>query len=164
MISRKKEIRFSQKLRQADQVINRKARLSFFSKFTQRFSAKVGGAAISALIVLHFVSQFIFFQNERIQDVITLPKIEIGQIAEIPPEVELAKSDVVAMPAPLAPPAIAKAERKALPLLNTVKKKQSRESRTERPRRANRAERVFHEDEVATVFPYGRFLTRSSIR
>lgn len=137
--------------------------MSFFSKLTERVPAKVGGAVISALIVLHFLSQFIFFQNEIVQDEIAPPKIENVQIAEIKPEYEPAKPDVVIMPEPVAPPSIAKAERKASPLpKKTVKKKQSRESKAGRLRRTNRTESDFRAEEVANVFPHGRFLTQSA--
>jgi type IV secretory pathway VirB10-like protein len=159
MISRKKEIRFRQKQRQANKATEQ-AGLSFFSKLTQRLPAKIGGVALSALIVLHFVSQFIFFQNEIIPDEITALQIENEQIVEIKREYEPVKSDVVTMLEPIAPPPIAQPERKASALPKTVKRKQPRAAKTERPRRADRIERVFHTNEIASVFPYGRVVYR----
>lgn len=146
MISRKKTTRFSQKQRQSNEPVSQPARLSFFSKLAQRFPAKVGGAAISALIVLHFVSQFIFFQNENVQDEIAPPKIEIEQVVEneqfveMKPEYVPAKPDAVTMSSKphVAPPAAALPGRKAAPLPKTVKKKQPRESRAARLRRAEK--------------------------
>lgn len=161
MRSRKKVTRFSQKQRDLDELANQQAHLSFFTKLKGKIPAKVGGAVISALIVLHFLSQFIFFQNEIVQDEIALPKIENVQIAEIKPEYEPAQPDVVTMPEPAA--RLPFAQRKASPLpKKTVKKKQSRESKAERLRRTNRTERDFREVEVANVFPHGRFLTQSA--
>lgn len=141
MISRKKETRFRQKLRQPDETVQPQASLSFLNKLTQRFPAKVGGAAISALIVLHFVSQFIFFQNDNAPVEITAPKIENEQIVEIKPEKEPVKSDITALPAeavPAAPAVVEPVPAAAPPLQKSVKKKQSRESKTERLRRAER--------------------------
>ncbi len=83
MIGRKKEKGFNQNQIQADETAKSHFRFSFFSKFTQKFPAKVGGAAISALIVLHFVSQFIFFQDESVENEKTLPKTENKQLVEI---------------------------------------------------------------------------------
>lgn len=161
MKSRKKIIRFSQKQNESDKADNRQDRLSFFNKLTQPLPAKVGGAAISALIVLHFISQFVIFQNERVQDEVAMPKIESRQIAEVKPEYEPVKPDIVKTPDNGDSPAIAQPERKSSPLpKKTIRKKQPRESKSERPRRAERTERVFHSEEVASVFPYGRFLTR----
>jgi type IV secretory pathway VirB10-like protein len=136
MISRKKEKRFNQ--RKADEIINPHAGLSFFSKFTQRFPAKVGGAAISALIVLHFVSQFIFFQNESVPDENTMPKIENEQVFEIKPESEPIKPSVVVSPKRPATAPIIQPEPKAAPVRKTIKKKEPVESKTERLRRAER--------------------------
>ena len=132
MISRKKEKRFHHNQIQADEAAKSHFRLSFLSKLTQRFPAKVGGAAISALIVLHFVSQFIFFQNENIS-----PKTENEQIVEIKPEYEPAKPDVVIIPKSTAP-IIAQPERKAAPFRKVAKKKPRGESKAERLRRAER--------------------------
>ena len=137
MISRKKEKRFHHNQIRADETAKPHIRLSFLSKLTQRFPAKVGGAAISALIVLHFVSQFIFFQNENVQDENISPKIENGQIVEIKPEYESAKPDVVTIPKPTAP-IIAQPERKTAPFRKVAKKKQRGESKAERLRRAER--------------------------
>lgn len=160
MRSKKKVTRFNQIQRQADDAANQQINLSFFSKLTGKVPAKVGGAVISALIVLHFVSQFIFFQNEIVQDEIALPKIENARIVEIKPEYEPAQPDVVPMPEPVARLLIA--QRKAERLPRTVKKKQPREFKAERLRRTERTERDFRANEVASVFPYGRFLTRSA--
>jgi hypothetical protein len=155
-----KVTRFSQKQRELDELANQQAHLSFFSKLTRRLPAKFGGAVISALIVLHFVSQFIFFQNETVQDEIAPLKIENEQIVEIKPDYEPAQPGVVTMPELVARLPIA--QRKAERLPKTVKKKQPREAKVERLRPADRTERDFHADEVASVFPYGRFLTRSA--
>jgi hypothetical protein len=160
MRSRKKVTRFSQKQRELDELANQQAHLSFFSKLTARVPTKVGGAVISALIVLHFVSQFIFFQNEIVLDEIALPKIENAQIVEIKPEYKPAQPDVVTMPESVARLPIAQHKAERLP--RTVKKKQQRESKAERLRRTDRTERDFRAEEVASVFPYGRFLTRSA--
>jgi hypothetical protein len=137
MLSRKKEKRFHHNLIQAEEDSKSHFRLSFLSKLTQRFPAKVGGAAISALIVLHFVSQFIFFQNEDVQNENISPKTENEQIVEIKPEYEPAKPDIVTIPKPTAP-IIAQPERKAAPFRKVAKKKPRGESKAERLRRAER--------------------------
>ena len=136
MISRKKEKRFHHNQMQAEDSKSH-FRLSFLSKLTQKFPAKVGGAAISALIVLHFVSQFIFFQNEDVQNENISPKTENEQIVEIKPEYEPAKPDVVTIPKPTAP-IIAQPERKAASFRKVAKKKPRGESKAERLRRAER--------------------------
>jgi type IV secretory pathway VirB10-like protein len=137
MISRNKEKRFNHNQIRADETAKSDIRLSFLSKLTQRFSAKVGGAAISALIVLHFVSQFIFFQNENVQNENIPPKIENEQIVEIKKEYEPTKPDVVTTLKPTAP-IIAQPERKTVPFRKVAKKKQRGESKAERLRRAER--------------------------
>lgn len=171
MISRKKVINFSQRQRELDELANQQARLSFFSRLTQRIPAKIVGAVISALIVFHFVSQFIFFQNEIDPNEVTAPKIESAQLGEIKPEHEPVQPDVAAMPEPDAvvmPEPVAQpiaARRKAEPPPRTVKKKQPRESKATAPRRAERKERVYPPIEVDRVYAFGRFLqTRSAIR
>jgi type IV secretory pathway VirB10-like protein len=137
MLSRKKEKRFHHNQKQANEAAESHFRLSFLSKLTQRFPAKVGGAAISALIVLHFISQFIFFQNEDVQNENISPKIENEQIVEIKPEYEPAKPDIVTIPQPIAPK-VAQPERKTAPFQKVAKKKQRGESKAERLRRAER--------------------------
>ena len=137
MISRKKEKRFHHNQIQANEASESHIRLSFLSKLTQRFPAIIGGAAISALIVLHFVSQFIFFQNENVQNENISPKTENEQIVEIKPEYEPAKPDIVTIPKPTAP-IVAQPERKTAPIRKVAKKKQRGESKAERLRRAER--------------------------
>jgi|GEM_PF-3193760 len=137
MLSRKKEKRFHHNQIQAEEDSKSHLQLAFLSKLTQRFPAKVGGAAISALIVLHFVSQFIFFQNEDVQNENIPPKIENEQIVEIKPKYEPTKPDVVIIPKPTAP-IIAQPERKTASFRKVAKKKQRGESKAERLRRAER--------------------------
>lgn len=137
MISRKKEKGFNQNQIQAGKGRESHFRLSFFSKLTQKFPAKVGGAAISALIVLHFVSQFVFFQDENVQNGKILPKTENEQLVEIEKEYEATKPVVVTTPETHTPPT-AQSERRTAPSRKIIKKKQSRESKAERLKRAER--------------------------
>ena len=142
MISSKRQKRFSQNQKQADEIVNRQIRLSFFNKLTQKLPTKVGGAAISALVVLHFVSQFIFFQNDYVRDEIAPPEIkreQIVEVKEITLEPETVKPDVVINPEQgFDAPIIVQPESKEDSPLKTVKKKQPRETKAERLRRAER--------------------------
>ncbi|MDQ4122465.1 MAG: hypothetical protein M3209_13585 [Acidobacteriota bacterium] len=138
MTGRKRERSFNQNQLSADEVVKSRFRLSFFNKLRQRFSAKVGGAAILALIVLHFVSQFIFFQNENAPNEITPPEIENKQIVEIKPESEPAKPSYVTTPEPVTAPRSAPQERKPAPSPKVTKKKLPRESKAERLRRTEK--------------------------
>ena len=112
-------------------------RLSFLSKLTLNHYT-IAGAAILAIIVVHFVLQFTFIQSENFRSALTsMPPEPIKEKSvEIKTDHEAGKSDIVTMPktvAPTAPP-----QRKIVPSQTVVKKKEPRESRAERLRRAEK--------------------------
>lgn len=109
------------------------------------------GAAIFAVIVLHFVSQFVFIQNEKIasetetgdKQIVKIkpeieqrakaePENEARSGAENKPKYEARSSDTETTP-DAAPP-----ESKIAPSRTVIKKKESGESKAERLRRAER--------------------------
>jgi len=133
--------RFNQNRRQANNAGESDVRSSFLSKPAQRHYTKIG-AAILAVIVLHFVSQFVFFQSEKPApkiEAVNQPSVEIKTenepIAEIKIESEAIKTDVAEAPEAAQP--IVQPEPKNAPS-RIVRKKESRESRAERLRRAER--------------------------
>ena len=113
----------------------------FISKPTRKLYIKAG-AAIFAIIILHFVSQFIFIQNEKLESEITSAATEIEQSSEsiksteIKTEDKTKTSEIVKAPVPAAP--IVQPETKIAPSRTVIKKKEPRESRAERLRRAER--------------------------
>lgn len=112
--------------------------------FTQRHYTRAG-AAIFAIIILHFVSQFIFFQDEK-----TSPRTEAinHRSVEIEPEIEpiaefqtesVAKKPSPAAKMPKVAAPVVQPELKPAPAARVViKKKEPRESRAERLRRAEK--------------------------
>ncbi|MDQ3800943.1 MAG: hypothetical protein M3384_16090 [Acidobacteriota bacterium] len=102
------------------------------------------GAAIFVIIVLHFVSQFIFFQSEKV-----LPKTEAlnRQSVEIKPENKpeinkpetavTAKKPEAAVSIPTVAPVV-QPQPASAPSRIMIKKKEPRESKAERLRRAER--------------------------
>ena len=113
----------------------------FISKPTRKLYIKAG-AAIFAIIILHFVSQFIFIQNEKHESEITSAATEIEQSSEsiksteIKTEDKTKTSEIVKAPVTAAP--IVQPETKIAPSRTVIKKKEPRESRAERLRRAER--------------------------
>lgn len=96
------------------------------------------GAAIFVIIILHFVSQFIFLQSEK-----TSPKTEAlnHQSVQVKPENEQNVEDKALESAAKKPDAVlpvVQPEPKAVPSRVVIKKKESRESKTERLRRAEK--------------------------
>jgi type IV secretory pathway VirB10-like protein len=100
----------------------------------------VAGAAILVIIILHFVSQFIFVQSEK-----TSQKIEAisHQSVEVMPEnaeveTESAARQPEAEPVPDVDVPEVQPETKTVQTRVVIKKKETRESRTERLRRAEK--------------------------
>jgi hypothetical protein len=120
----------------------------FFSGGTpaQRHYTRAG-AAIFVIIILHFVSQFIFFQSEKVlpetEEALNRQSVELKP-AENKPEISKPESAVTAKKpeaaainitdaAPIVQPQPASATPRTV-----IKKKETRESRAERLRRAER--------------------------
>ncbi|HEX8737363.1 MAG TPA: hypothetical protein VF721_18665 [Pyrinomonadaceae bacterium] len=101
----------------------------------------VAGAAILVIIILHFVSQFIFVQSEKASQ-----KIEAinHQSVEVRPENNEVKTESAAQQQPEveAMPDVdvpdVQPETKPVPTRVVIRKKEPRESRAERLRRAER--------------------------
>jgi len=131
--------RFNQNQIQTTRVGESKIRLSFLSKPTRKHYSKAG-AAILAIIILHFVSQFIFFQSEKFESERTSAKTENErnneQNVEIKTEYDARNSAIVTTSAPV--PSTVQRETKIAPSRSVIKKKEQRESRAERLRRAER--------------------------
>jgi hypothetical protein len=147
MLNKKSGNRFDKKMIHAESNDNSPIWCVIINRLTQKVSTRVGAAAVSALIALHFISQFIFFQNENVYNDENTLKPAIEQVIEIKPEQVNA---AIAAP-PLVktmPDAITHKTNKvivqqpvrkiALPVQKTVKKKQIRETRAERLRRAEK--------------------------
>lgn len=106
----------------------------------------IAGAAILAVIILHFVSQFIFFQSEKISpktEAINHRSVEIEPeiepIAEFTTESAAKKPSPVRKPETVAPTVTVQPEIKPAPPSRVViKKKEPRQSRAERLRRAEK--------------------------
>jgi type IV secretory pathway VirB10-like protein len=140
---------FKQNRRRANEAGESNARPAFLSKPAQRNYTKIG-AAILMVIVLHFVSQFVFFRDEKPApqlEAVTSPSVEIKAddvpAVEIETESEAKTADVAEAPndndaeAPdAAQPGVQPEPRNAPSRI--VRKKESRESRAERLRRAER--------------------------
>jgi cytoskeletal protein RodZ len=134
--------KFNQNQKQTSNIGESNIRPSVLSKLTRRNNT-IAGAAILAVIVLHFVSQFVFFQGENpapkieaINQPIAEIKSENAPVAEIKTESEAKKPEIA--DAPDAIPPIVQPEPKNAPSRVVIKKKESRESRAERLRRAER--------------------------
>ena len=112
-------------------------RSPFLSKLAQIHYTKAG-AAILAIIVLHFVSNFIFFRGESLQSEQTSVKTENKQTAEIKKEYETSDSSVKTTPASVAPVVQPEPESKSAPARRVTKKKEPRETTAGRLRRAEK--------------------------
>lgn len=135
---------------QASKVGKRNVRPSFFNILPQKSHA-MAAAIIFAVIVLHFASQFIFFQNEDNRTANISPETisfnvepaagTVGNV-EITPDEEAENIKIAVVPKPVQNAAV-KTEteiapsRTASPRL-TMKKKEIRESKAERLRRAEK--------------------------
>jgi type IV secretory pathway VirB10-like protein len=134
--------KFNQNQKQTSNIGESDTRPSVLSKLTRR-NNMIAGAAILAVIVLHFVSQFVFFQGEKLSleaEAISQPIAEIKP--ENAPDVEIkteseAKTPEVAEAPDATPPGV-QPEPKNAPSRVVVRKKESRESRAGRLRRAER--------------------------
>ncbi len=135
--------RFNQNQIQTTRFGELKIRPSFLSKPTRKHYSKAG-AAILAIIILHFVSQFIFFQSEKFESERTSAKTENErnneqndeQDVEIKTEYDARNSAIVTTSAPV--PSTVQRDTKIAPSRSVIKKKEQRESRAERLRRAER--------------------------
>jgi hypothetical protein len=117
-------------------------RRSFFGWLTQG-NRKAAGAAILAVMVLHFASQFAFFESEE-----PLPTHEAVniQIPENNPEIDLdlgteTQQFQIAAPTLTTPKTVTptvRPEAKIAPSKMVIRKREPRESRTARLRRAER--------------------------
>jgi hypothetical protein len=136
---------FKQNQIQTRKVGESNTRLSFFSNRTRKRYSKAG-AAILAIIILHFVSQFIFLQNENYESERVSAKNEDirdnkqnnEQNVEIKTEYEARDSGIIQMPVPAAVPPTFRRKPETAPSQTVIKKKEPRESRAERLRRAER--------------------------
>jgi cell division protein FtsN len=136
--------RFNQNQGQAIEAVEPGIRPFVLRKLSRK-NQTIAGAAILAIIVLHFAAQFIFFQSEKPApeiEAISRQSVEIESENQPGPEIETEsearKPDVVAMPekAPLnvqPEPKTAPSQQQTL-----IRKKEPRESKTERLRRAER--------------------------
>ena len=136
---------FNQNQGQAVEPVESSIRPFVLRKLTRR-NQTIAGAAILAIIVLHFAAQFIFFQSEKPSpeiEAISRQSIEIEPEnepnLEIETQSEARKPDVVAMPEKAAPnvqpePKIAPPQ----PQQTLIRKKEPRESKSERLRQAER--------------------------
>ncbi|HEX8639417.1 MAG TPA: hypothetical protein VF692_15210 [Pyrinomonadaceae bacterium] len=90
------------------------------------------------MIVLHFVSQFIFFPSEKFQNDVTSVKTKAEESVKIKAEYDTSSSDIKAT-AVSAPPVVPPKPKIVAPPLKIIKKKEpARESRAERLRRAEK--------------------------
>lgn len=107
---------------------------------TKKRHAAAGGA-IFVFIVLHFVSQIVFFRNEISSQEITSVEVIVEENAEIEPriETEYKTEESVKSVAPGAvSPILTEPKRKVLPASAPKKKELPRETRAERLRRAEK--------------------------
>lgn len=122
---------------------------TFADKLKQIFPTKLG-AAVFALVVLHFVSQFVFFRNEKklcpIENSMTAAQIESKYEAKTLEVVNIPETGIVAPPLAASKaatrrnvqpetrtPATPQQQRKP-----AIRKKEFRETRAERLRRVER--------------------------
>ncbi len=112
-------------------------RSPLLSKLAQRYYTKAG-AAILAIIFLHFVSNFIFFQGESLQSEQISVKTENKQTAEIKREYETSDSSVTTTPAVVSPVIQLESESKSAPARRVTKKKEPRETTAGRLRHAEK--------------------------
>lgn len=136
---------FNQNRTQTNQVKKTYIRPSFFSKLTRK-SHTMAAAIIFAVIVLHFASQFIFFQDENnqtanLQTEKTSVVTETIKSVEIEPEYDAENLKIAAMPESV--PRVVKSEIRIAPSRTVmsqkiINKSEPRESRAERLRRAEK--------------------------
>lgn len=137
--------RFNQNRTQSNRVGDTNTQASTFSNLTYK-SHTMAAIIIFAVIVLHFASQFVFFQNDVNQIATIQPeKIVAADEAatdnriisvEIEPEHDAENLKVAAMSKDVPP--IIKSETKIAPSRTVTKKAEPRESKTERLRRAEK--------------------------
>ena len=133
-----KETEFNSKQTPPNKAEKQHLQSSFVGKLREKFPTKLG-AAVFALIVLHFAAQSILFRSEN-----EFPKIENESIVEIETKYDVETPDVEKMSesfVPSAIPASAQPEPRIVkPSVQkaTIKKKEPAESKAERLRRAER--------------------------
>ena len=137
--------KYNQNTKQPNKIGKSNTQSPFLSKSKRRLYIKAG-AAIFAIVILHFVSQFIFIQNEKLEIEVTSAATENEQSVESieniksieikPLEDEAKTSEIVKAPVPVPP--IVQPETKIAPSRMIIKKKEPRESRAERLRRAEK--------------------------
>ena len=98
----------------------------------------IAGAIIFVVIVLHFVSQFVFFPRENFQNQITSAKTGVQENAKIKTAAGTKNSDTGATPIPAAPITQQMPKTPATPRAVIKKKEPARQSRAERLRRAEK--------------------------
>lgn len=111
----------------------------------KNYNIKIG-AAIFAIIVLHFVSQSVLFQNEN-----SYSKVEVAPVAEINRESEPRKIEVVndsATAVPIVRTEIIQPETRTLTPQSASKKKN--EMRETKEARQTRAERLRYAEKLLT--------------
>ena len=140
--------RFMQNQIRANKIGELNNQLSLSMKAARKYYSKAG-AAILAIIILHFVSQITFLRNENLVSERASAKTENKQnneqinehineqSVEIKPEYEAKDSRILKAPAPLVPSNVQR-NTENVPQRLAVKKKEPRESRAERLRRAER--------------------------
>lgn len=128
--------RFNQNQTHKNETLGSKTRWLSSNKSAKKHQA-IAGAIIFAVIILHFISQFIFFRGEKFQSEITLVKPKIEESVEIRPKYETKSSEIVTPPVSISP--IGRTKLKiSTPPRAIIKKKEPRLSRTERLRRAEK--------------------------
>ncbi len=131
-----KDTSINRNLIQADEIDKSDIGSSFSSLLVQRHQT-IAGATIFAIIIILFISQFIFFQSENHQNEIISAKIENEQSDEVKTGYEARELDIVTMPVPPVKP-IVKREPRTVPVRTVIKKKELRNSKAGRLRRAER--------------------------
>lgn len=131
-----KEDRFKQNQIQLYEAGKAPARPSFSSKLTRRRKIKIG-TAIFVIVILHFVSQFIFFRSENFQSGKISSETANEQNVEIKTEYEAKNLENTVTPEIVSPIVVEPASKNA-PVPTVVKKKEQRESKAERLRHAER--------------------------
>lgn len=111
----------------------------------KKYNIKIG-AAIFAIIVLHFVSQSVLFHDNN-----SYAKVEVAPVAEVKPAFESRKVETVNAPAPVVPVVkteIVQPEPKTIAPQPASKKKI--EMRETKDARQTRAERLRYAEKILT--------------
>jgi hypothetical protein len=134
MYDKTKEPKICENRAQSEQGGKRHLLKTLLAKLPKKPPTKLG-AAVFALVVLHFVSQFVFFQSEK-----QTPQIENEPGIEIKTEYEAKTPEVITMPDADIPAVVKPEIETTTPSRKTMikKKEQPRESTAERLRRAER--------------------------